>query len=1229
MTITEPVVRTTQTACVDGNEAVARIAHRLSEVIAIYPITPASAMGELSDAWSAAGRRNLWGIVPEVIEMQSEAGAAGVLHGAVMRGALATTFTASQGLLLMLPNMFKIAGELSPAVIHVAARTVATHALSIFGDQSDVMAVRTAGWAMLCSSSVQEAQDFALVSHAATLSTRVPFLHFFDGFRTSHEIDRIDLVDDADLLALIDQEAVRSHRARGLTPDRPVLRGSAQNPDVFFQAREASNPFHLAVPDAVQAAMDALGERTGRRYHLVDYTGAPDAERVVVLMGSGAGAAAEAVDAMNADGARVGALTVRLFRPFPGDALVAALPPTVRAIAVLDRTKEPGAPGEPLYQDVVTALAEGVMSGSARFAGTAGPGLPCVIGGRYGLSSKEFTPAMVKGVFDELARTEPTNHFTVGIVDDVTHTSIPFDPAFSTESAEVRAAFFGLGSDGTVGANKSSAKIVGEQTDLYTQGYFVLDSKKSGSLTTSHLRFSREPIRSTYLIERANFVACHQFGLLERIDVLKLAEPGATFLLNSPYGPDDVWDHLPLEVQREILDKALDVWVIDANRVAREAGMGGRINTVMQPCFFALSGVLPQEEALEAIRASIRTTYGKRGESVVLRNLAALDAALDALGHVHVPAEATATARRHPAVPPDAPDFVQRVTARMLAGEGDLLPVSALPVDGTFPTDTARWEKRAIGPDLPIWDPSICIDCGKCAIVCPHAAVRMKVFEPSALDGAPEGFRSKGFGSKDPDAPMRLSIQVAPDDCTGCGVCVDVCPARSKQELKHKALNMEPAEPHREPEREAFDFFLSIPDPPADLLEPDTVKGSQIRRPLFEFSGACAGCGETPYLKLLTQLFGDRLIVANATGCSSIYGGNLPTTPWSVDANGRGPAWANSLFEDNAEFGLGMRLALERQEAHARHMLETLAPAVGEDLAAAILDAEQRTEADVAAQRDRVAELKARLARADVEGDLSRAAQDLEGLADDLVRRSVWIVGGDGWAYDIGSAGLDHVLASGRNVNVLVLDTEVYSNTGGQASKSTPRGALAKFAARGKPTGKKDLGVMATTYGNVYVAQVALGANDMQTVRAFLEAEAWDGPSLIVAYSTCIAHGIDMATSMSHQKDAVKSGYWPLFRFNPGAGEHEHPFHLDAKAPSIPLQEFAASEGRYSMLARSDPEGHRKLMELAEGDVRERRRLLEQLVDVERTAPALPEHEDLEGRGAGETDRGQDEGGTE
>ncbi len=1202
MAVIDRETRTAVDACVDGNEAVAAVAHRLSEVIAIYPITPASVMGELADAWSAAGRQNLWGQVPEVVEMQSEAGAAGVLHGAVMRGALATTFTASQGLLLMIPNMFKIAGELTPAVIHVAARTVATHALSIFGDQSDVMAVRPTGWAMLCSSTVQEAQDLAAVSHATTLATRVPFLHFFDGFRTSHEIDRIRPLSDEDLLALIDLEAVRAHRSRGLTPDRPVLRGSAQNPDVFFQAREACNPFYVAVPDAVQASMDSLAAQTGRRYHLIDYTGAPDAERVMVLMGSGAGAAGEAVEALNASGERVGLLTIRLFRPFPTAALFDALPASVRSVAVLDRTKEPGAQGEPLLQDVVTAFAERSMSD--------GVPMPLVIGGRYGLSSKEFTPAMVAAVFGELAAPEPKRRFTVGIVDDVTHTSLTVDPSFSTDRADVRAVFFGLGSDGTVGANKNSAKIVGEETGLFVQGYFVYDSKKSGSLTTSHLRFSREPIRSTYLISRANFVACHHLGLLDRVDVLGLAEPGATFLLNSPYGPDEVWERLPAEVQRTIIDKGLDLWVIDAGSVAREAGLAGRINTVMQPCFFALADVLPRDDAMAAIRRSIEKTYGRRGETVVQRNLAAVDAALEALQRVRVPGEASAAApSRRAVVWQEAPDFVQRVTARMLAGQGDLLPVSALPVDGTFPTGTARWEKRAIGEEIPVWDPSICIDCGKCAIVCPHAAVRMKVFDAASLDGAPEGFRSKPFGAHargaDGGTGPLLSIQVAPDDCTGCGVCVDVCPARSKEEIKHKALNMAPAEPLRAAERDAFEFFLSIPDPPAGFMEPDTVKGSQIRPPLFEFSGACAGCGETPYLKLLTQLFGDRLIVANATGCSSIYGGNLPTTPWSARASdGRGPAWANSLFEDNAEFGLGMRLALDRQNAHARHLLESLSADVGEPLANSILNATQSTDDEVALQRDRVTSLKHRLAS--LNGSTSSAAEDLAGLADDLVRRSVWIVGGDGWAYDIGSAGLDHVLASGRNVNVLVLDTEVYSNTGGQASKSTPRGALAKFAARGKPTEKKELGLIATTYGNVYVAQIALGANDMQAVRALLEAEAWDGPSLVIAYSTCIAHGIDMATSMTHQKDAVRSGYWPLFRFNPGAGEHEHPFHLDAKPPSIPLEEFTSREARFWMLARSDPAGHRRLMDLAEEDVRERRRFQEQLVGVERTAPALP-----------------------
>ena len=1177
--------------CVDGNEAAASVAYRLSEVIAIYPITPASAMGELADAWSASDRPNLWGTVPEVVEMQSEAGAAGAIHGAVQRGALATTFTASQGLLLMLPNMFKIAGELLPAVFHVAARTVATHALSIFGDHSDVMAVRASGFAMLSSSSVQEAQDLALVAHVASLRSRVPFLHFFDGFRTSHEVDRITPLDDEDIRALVDDEAVWGLRARGLTPDHPVLRGSAQNPDVFFQAREAASPYHAAVPGVVQDVMDRLAARTGRRYATVDYVGARNADRVLVLMGSAAGAAREAVEHLAGRGERVGLAIVRLFRPFPSEALAAALPDTVRRVAVLDRTKEPGAPGEPLYADVVTAFAEASAAGPDER-----PSLPRIVGGRYGLSSKEFTPAMAKAVLDELRAERPRNHFTVGIVDDVSHSSLPVDAAFSTERDGVRAIFYGLGSDGTVGATRTSVKIIGEEAGLFAQGYFVYDSKKSGTVTISHLRFGREPITSTYLIRDAQFVACHQFGFLARLDVLREAGTGATFLLNSPYGPADVWSHLPLEAQRAILDKELDLWVIDAYAVAREAGLGLRINTVMQTCFFALSGVLPREQAVATIKHWVEKTYGKRGREVIERNWRAIDAALAHLHHVDLPGEVTATERRRPAVPETAPEFVRRVTARMLEGDGDLLPVSALPVDGTFPTGTSRWEKRGIAEEIPIWDPAICIDCGKCALACPHAAVRMQVFAPDALEGAPEGFRSKEFVSRDLPG-MRVAIQVAPDDCTGCGVCVDVCPVKSKEEVKHKALNMEPALEHRERERAAFDFFLGIPPLRDERLPADTIKGSQTREPLFEFSGACAGCGETPYLKLLTQLFGDRIIVANATGCSSIYGGNLPTTPWTTNAEGRGPAWANSLFEDNAEFGLGMRLALDRQSAHARRLLGDLAPGIG-DLAGQILEAPQDGEDEIARQRERVELLKERLAA-------DPGARDLLSVADDLVRRSVWIVGGDGWAYDIGAGGLDHVLASGRNVNVLVLDTEVYSNTGGQASKATPRAAIAKFAARGKPTGKKDLGLQAIAYGNVYVAQIAIGGGEMQAIRAFTEAESWPGPSLIIAYSTCIAHGIDMAKSFSHQRDAVRSAYWPLYRYNPGA--EGHPFHLDSKEPSIPMKAFAMTEARFAMLTRTAPADAERLLTEAQEDVTTRWSLYRQLAEVDRVAPHLPE----------------------
>jgi pyruvate-ferredoxin/flavodoxin oxidoreductase len=1177
---------------VDGNEAVARVAHRLSEVIAIYPITPSSAMGELADAWSSAGTQNIWGAIPRVVEMQSEGGAAGALHGALQAGSLATTFTASQGLLLMLPNMYKIAGELTPFVMHVAARTVATHALSIFGDHSDVMAARTTGFAMLCASSVQEAQDLALVAHAATLRTRVPFLHFFDGFRTSHEVDKIVSLEEDDLRAVISEDAILEHRARALSSAHPHLRGSAQNPDVFFQAREACTPFYAAVPDAVQAVMDEVAARTGRPYRLFDYAGHPQAERVLVLMGSGAGAATEAVEALVARGERVGVVTVRLFRPFAPEAFVAALPASTRGIAVLDRTKEPGAAGEPLYQDVVTALAEVVGGGQAHFAA----GMPRVLGGRYGLSSKEFTPAMAAAALAELDALEPRRHFTVGIVDDVTGSSLPVDPDMDTEHpATVRAVFYGLGADGTVSANKNSIKIIGEHTDLHAQGYFVYDSKKSGAVTVSHLRFGPEPIRSTYQIRQASFVACHQFERLEHTDVLAVARPGATFLLNSPYGPDDVWDRLPREVQDQIVDKGLRFYVVDGYDVATEAGLGNRVNTVLQTCFFALTDILPMDEAIAAIKDAIVKSYGKRGEAVLSRNFAAVDGALAALHEVHVPAEATAERDRPPVVPPDAPPFVQKVTAAMLAGEGDLLPVSALPVDGTFPTDTARWERRSIALEIPIWDPSICIDCAKCALVCPHSAIRMKVFEPSALEGGPVSFLHKEW--RDRERPGRaMTIQVAPDDCTGCGICVDVCPAHDKTNVSHKAIDMAPKDEHLEDERANWAFFREIPDPDRREVRVETVKGSQQLRPLFEFSGACAGCGETPYLKVLTQLFGDRMIVANATGCSSIYGGNLPTTPWSVDANGYGPAWANSLFEDNAEFGLGIRLGLDAE----RDLAITLVHALGDDLdpelvAGLVAGASERGEEAVAAQRDRIETVRGTLQ----ERAADPHARALDAVLDALVPQSVWIVGGDGWAYDIGFGGLDHVLASGEDVNILVLDTEVYSNTGGQASKATPRGAVAKFAAAGKRQRKKDLGLLASGYGNVYVGQIAMGADMPHTVTVLAEAGEHRGPSLVIAYSTCIAHGIDLSTSMGHQLEAVRSGYWPLFRHDPARGEEGAAWRLDSKPPTIPLKEFEQKEARFAMLARSDPEAATALLDAAQEDVRERRRLYEHLAEPE------------------------------
>ncbi len=1186
--------------CLDGNEAAARVAYAVSEVISIYPITPASPMAEHADDWAAAGRPNLWGAIPDVVEMQSEAGAAGAMHGALQKGALTTTFTASQGLLLMIPNMCKIAGELTPAVIHVAARTIATHALSIFGDHSDVMHARPTGWAMLAAGSVQEAHDFALVSHAATLRSRVPFVHFFEGFRTSHEVNKIVVLDDEDIRALVRDEEVLAFRRRGLTPDAPVVRGTAQNPDVFFQAREASNPFYDAVPGIVQGVMDELADRTGRRYGLVDYHGAPDAERVVIVMGSAAGAVEETVDALVAAGERVGLLRVRLFQPFPSEALLAALPATVRAIAVLDRTKEPGAVGEPLYLEVVAAVAERMDSDEPPFSTT-----PRIVGGRYGLSSKEFTPSMVKPIFDELAAERPKRHFTVGIHDDVTHLSLPIDSEFrhARPTGEVQAMFFGLGSDGTVSANKSSVKIIGEGTDLFAQGYFVYDSKKSGSVTVSHLRFGPKPIHSAYLIERADFVACHQFGLLEKTKIIEHAKPGATFLLNSPYGPDEVWDRLPLTVQQQLVDKAIDLWVIDAFAVAEEVGMGSRINTVMQPCFFHLAGVLPPADAIARIKAFVEKTYSRRGQAVVERNFAAIDMSLGRLAHVPL-GEVSSSLSIASTVPDDAPDFVKKVTAVLMAGDGDLLPVSAMPVDGTFPSGTTKYEKRAIAQEIPIWDPAICIDCGKCAMVCPHATIRMKVFPASAVAGAPADFLTKEFRSRELPEHL-LTIQVAPDDCTGCGVCVDVCPAKSKTEVRHKAINMEPVGEHSDIERRRWDFFQSIPPLDRNLLPHDTVKGSQVLEPLFEFSGACAGCGETPYLRLVSQLFGDRMIVANATGCSSIYGANLPTTPWTVNTAGRGPAWNNSLFEDNAEFGLGMRLALDAQTDHARRLLARLAPSVGEDLVRELLESKQDTEPEIELQRTRVTRLREALAS--VEGTAGTDARHLMTLAGDLVRRGIWIIGGDGWAYDIGFGGLDQVLSSGRNVNVLVLDTEVYSNTGGQASKATQRGAVAKFAASGKATGKKDLGATGRSYGNVYVAQIAMGASDVQTTKALLEADAWPGPSLVIAYSTCIAHGIDMTKSMSHQKDAVKSGYWPLYRFQPSEAEAGHPFHLDSAAPSVPVSDFVASETRFAILQRTHPQRAAELADLAQADADERRRYYEQLAGIERSVPHLQE----------------------
>ncbi|MCG6856898.1 MAG: pyruvate:ferredoxin (flavodoxin) oxidoreductase [Salaquimonas sp.] len=1175
-------------ATMDGNSAVAHVAYRVNEVCAIYPITPSSPMAELADEWTANGITNIWGNIPVIQEMQSEGGAAGAVHGSLQAGALTTTFTASQGLLLMLPNMFKIAGELTPAVFHVAARSIATQALSIFGDHSDVMAIRPTGFAMLASNSVQEAHDCALIAQAATLKSRIPFVHFFDGFRTSHEVNTLTMVPDSTIRAMIDDDMVRAHRARALNPEHPFVRGTAQNPDVYFQGRETVNRFYVETPGIVADAMEQFGELTGRRYRLFDYFGASDAERVIVVMGSGAEVVREAVADLNARGEKVGVVIVRLFRPFSAGHLLAALPDACRAVAVLDRTKEPGATGEPLYLDVVSTLA----TASARGERT----MPKVVGGRYGLSSKDFDPAQAKAVFDELKKAEPKNGFTVGINDDVTHTSIAVDTSYATEPDEVvRAVFYGLGADGTVGANKNSVKIIAEDAGRYAQGYFVYDSHKSGAQTVSHLRFGPNPIRSPYLIRSANFVACHQFHFLEKIDVLRLAAPGATFLLNSPYGPDEVWNHLPHSVQQQIIEKGLIFHVIDATNAAREVGLKNRTNTILQTCFFALSGVLSRTEAIDAIKQAIAKSYGRKGKKVVEQNWAAVDGALARLGEVKVPASATSDFERPPIVPARAPDFVRRVTARMMEGLGDEIAVSAMPVDGTFPSGTAAWEKRNVAEDVPVWRQELCIQCGQCGFVCPHSVIRAKYYDEAQLEGAPQGFKSAPVNARGyPEA--RFSLQFYVEDCTGCGLCVEACPAQSLVEPGIRAINLESKAPLVERERENIAFFEGLPVNDRARVDFAKVRGVQFLEPLFEFSGACAGCGETPYVKLLSQLFGDRLMVANATGCSSIYGGNLPVTPWSKNHEGRGPAWSNSLFEDNAEFGLGFRLAADKHLGLAHDLLRELAGEVGEDLVSAIVEAPQISESEIRAQRERVAELKTRLLA--LKGNAK--AEHLLSVVDHLVRRSVWIIGGDGWAYDIGYGGLDHVLASGRNVNILVMDTEVYSNTGGQASKATPLGAIAKFAAAGKRTARKDLALQAIAYGNVYVAQVAMGANPQQTLQAFREAEAWEGTSLILAYSHCIAHGYDLRKGLSQQDKAVASGYWPLLRYDPALKQiGEAPFRLDSPRPTLPFKDYAYNELRYSALAVSRPEEAAALLAEAQQAIRDKYQSYEGFAQME------------------------------
>ena len=1171
---------------IDGTEAVASVAHRINEVIAIYPITPSSGMGELADAYSAQGKTNIWGTIPLVVEMQAEGGAAGAVHGALQTGSLTTTFTASQGLLLMIPNMYKIAGELTPTIFHVSARSVAAQALSIFGDHSDVMAARSTGWGMLASGSVQEAHDFALIGQTASLATRVPFLHFFEGFRVSHEVAKIEMLTDEDLGEMMDMGTVHAHRARAMSPDHPILRGTAQNPDVFFQARESVNPFYDVCAEAVQKEMDKFAKLTGRQYNLFDYVGAADAERVIVVMGAGAVTASETAKFLNGQGEKVGVVNVRLFRPFSVKHMLEAFPATTKVISVLDRTKEPGGAGEPLYQDVITAVAEGVAEGISPFE-TA----PRIVGGRYGLSSKEFTPAMVKGLYDDMSKDKPMNHFMVGIEDDLTNASIAYDPDFSIEDENtIRAIFWGLGADGTVGANKNSIKIIGEETENYAQGFFNYDSKKSGAKTNSHLRFGPNPINAPYLIEKANFVACHQFTFVEQIEMLEVAMPGATFLLNSIYGPEEIWEHLPVEMQKNIVDKNLKFYVINAYDVAEKVGMGSRINTIMQTCFFAISGVLPKDEAITAIKDAIKKTYGKRGETIVKKNYAAVDQALAHLHEVKVPAKVTSTTQLRAPVPAEAPEFVREVLGTIIEGKGDSLPVSAFPVDGSYPTATTQWEKRNISLEIPVWEPDLCIQCGKCAFVCPHAVIRQKVYDPALLENAPETFKSVTAKYREfPDTVF--TIQVAPEDCTGCELCVEVCPAKDKSQVGRKAINMAEQPPLRKSEAKNWDFFLELPEVDRTAMKLGTIKNSQLLEPLFEFSGACAGCGETPYVKLVSQLFGDRTIIANATGCSSIYGGNLPTTPYSVNADGRGPTWNNSLFEDNAEFGMGMRLTIDKQSEYARELVKKLSATLGSELTEELLSANMSDEAGIKAQRERVEVLKDKLA-----GSTDPKAKDLLSLADVLVKKSVWIFGGDGWAYDIGYGGLDHVLASGRNVNVLVMDTQVYSNTGGQSSKATPRAAVAKFAAQGKDMPRKDLGMIAMSYGYVYVAQVAMGSSDVQTLRAFMEAEAYDGPSLILAYSHCIAHGIDMSKGLDQQKLATQSGIWPLYRYNPAnIAEGKNPLKLDSKAPSIPVSEYAYNETRYRMLLQSDENRAEALMKLAQKDVGSRWQLYEQM----------------------------------